>query len=135
MSREPPPSLRGDEACPAAPRGALNDGVTWCRRPRWEDPEDAALKAQNGAVQTFFEALERQGLEVDTVAEVMELFDADSSGTVSRAELEQGMRALGVSMDNASARLLVSALDTNGDGEVSHAELSRRLACRQPLGY
>ena len=86
-------------------------------------------------MQAFFEALERQGLEVDTVAEVMELFDADSSGTVSRAELEQGMRALGVSMDNASARLLVSALDTNGDGEVSHAELSRRLACCQPLEY
>ena len=40
------------------------------------------------------------------------------------------MGALGVSLGRDETRVLVEALDTSGDGEISLDELARRLECK-----
>eukprot|EP00906_Rhabdomonas_costata_P013339 RCo019169 len=46
-------------------------------------------------------------------------FDKDGSGTIDVSELTQVMQALGVSMTDDEARLLISDLDTNQSGTLS----------------
>ena len=66
------------------------------------------------------------------MAEVLQLFDEDESGTVSVAELQAGMKSMGITMSEADMESLIAAFDESGDGQIDHEEITRRLECAGP---
>ena len=98
----------------------------------WINPHDPDLCRQNEVVQNWLSQLKEQGLEHDDVAEVLQLFDEDESGTVSVAELQAGMKSMGITMSEADMEILIAAFDESGDGQIDHEEITRRLECAGP---
>ena len=102
--------------------------------PRPQGPHQAALGLcrQNEVIQSWLSQPKEEGLEHDVVAEVLQLFDEDASGTVSVAELQAGMKSMGITMSEADMEILIAAFDESGDGQIDHEEITRRLECAGP---
>ena len=62
----------------------------------------------------------------NNVSEVFRMLDVDGSAGIDMDELEKAVVAQGYSIE--VAKLLMSELDTNGDGVISYAELKANLA-------
>ena len=109
--------------------------------PRPQGPHQAALGLcrQNEVIQSWLSQPKEEGLEHDVVAEVLQLFDEDESGTVSVTELQAGMESLGIIMSEADTVILIEILieidrirPASGDGQLDHEEIARRLECAGP---
>ena len=59
-------------------------------------------------------------------------FDENGNGTLELAELQFGMRRLGVDVDDEALQSMFSVLDSDGDGHVQYAEFAQWFGAGPP---
>ncbi|XP_063685150.1 uncharacterized protein LOC134819254 [Bolinopsis microptera] len=71
------------------------------------------------------------GLNEDQVREfkvAFDIFDEDTSGTVSTGELASVMKTLGQDIDEKEVGVMISEVDSDGSGEIDFAEFCTLMA-------
>jgi Ca2+-binding EF-hand superfamily protein len=66
--------------------------------------------------------------ELDEYEATFDLIDVDKDGMITAVELKALMTALGETMDDAAAGVMIGFIDTDGDGKVDRKELAAYLS-------
>merc|ERR1719197_2066562 len=61
------------------------------------------------------------------IKEAFDLFDTDSSGSVSSKELKVAMRALGFEPKDEEIKAMMSSVDESGDGDIDFSEFLKLM--------
>ena len=79
------------------------------------------------------EAAAAKGLSHDQLEEIKEafnLFDVDHSGSIDYRELKAAMKALGVKVDKAELRKMITDVDADGSGQVEIDEFITMMTAK-----
>ena len=66
-------------------------------------------------------------------ARVFQDFDTDNDGSVSRAELHEGLRQMGLTMTEVEMEEIMAIVDTDGDDAIDYSEFVRMGQMREEL--
>lgn len=66
--------------------------------------------------------------EVDELHDAFKVFDKDGNGEITAEELYGIFKSLGQNIDRETIDLMISTVDTNGDGTISFAEFRKMMA-------
>ena len=58
---------------------------------------------------------------------VFSLFDRDSNGVITAAELKASLESMGTSLTDEQVQQAIQEADTNGDGVINYAEFARMM--------
>ena len=75
-------------------------------------------------------ALGIEGMTEKQLATLFKEIDTDSSGSISRDELQQALKVRGLAMSPVQISHLMSSADANGDGQLDQAEFVAALGKR-----
>jgi len=65
--------------------------------------------------------------EVDELADAFRVFDKDGNGEITSDELYAIFQSLGQNIDRETINLMISTVDTNGDGTISFQEFRKMM--------
>ena len=66
-------------------------------------------------------------------AAVFQGFDTDGDGTVSRAELQEGLRKMNLTLTEVQMDAMMALVDEDGDGSVDYSEFARMGQMKEEL--
>ena len=92
-----------------------------------------AVAAGQGVLQAMVQCLLSRRAQLDVRA-AFSLFDLDGDGSITVAEFEATLAALGLHAPPEVVRMLVQRLDANGDGEVQYHEFVQMVAREEAAG-
>ena len=68
--------------------------------------------------------------QIEEIEEAFKLFDVDSSGSIDYRELKAAMKALGVVVDKAELRKMITDVDADGSGSVEFPEFLTMMTAK-----
>ena len=69
---------------------------------------------------------------MSNLAELFSKLDVDQTGSISKAELQNGLAELNMTIDESKIDSFFSVVDVNGDGEISKGEFMAFVSTHNP---
>ena len=68
--------------------------------------------------------------QIEEIKEAFNIFDVDSSGSIDYRELKAAMKALGIKVDKAELKKMITDVDEDGSGEIELPEFIQMMTAK-----